>query len=120
MGRATTATGKVWQGSNWIRKAKRLAIYASAGYVCSYCDCDVSVGNERGLASEHGTRLATLDHATPRSMGGSNGIENVLVSCVDCNRAKGDETLPSYLARTSQGRERLALLIAMLRGEVHA
>lgn len=120
MGRSTTTTGKVWQGSNWIRREKRLHIYAAAGYACSYCDCDVSVGDARGHASEHGTRLATLDHATPRSLGGSNGIENVLTSCVDCNRSKGDETLPSYLARTSQGRERLALVIAMLRGEVRA
>ena len=37
-----------------------------------------------------GDEANTVDHATPRSRGGVNHIENLLPSCLWCNNTKGD------------------------------
>ena len=50
-----------YQGMNWIKPAKRLALYLRDGLACAYC----------GDGIEDGIRL-TLDHLTPHSLGGSN------------------------------------------------
>ena len=49
---------------------------------CQYCDMNISL--------KHGT----VDHVIPKSRGGKHRWENVVLSCVRCNQAKGDK-LPS-------------------------
>jgi len=44
-----------WQGMNWIRREKRVAIYLRDGCACAYC----------GATLEDGTQL-TLDYLRPR------------------------------------------------------
>lgn len=61
-------------GMNWIRKERRLAIYLRDGMACCWC----------GLTIEDGIRL-TLDHAIPRSRGGSNESTNLFTACIGCN-----------------------------------
>jgi len=34
--------------------------------------------------------FSTLDHVIPISRGGSNGDENLVLSCLECNAARGD------------------------------
>ena len=36
----------------------------------------------------------TLDHLIPKSKGGSNNRENLRLSCVHCNRSRGDSLFP--------------------------
>ncbi|MBK4728446.1 HNH endonuclease [Oxynema sp. CENA135] len=36
----------------------------------------------------------TLDHLIPKSRGGSNSLENLRLSCVECNRARGNSLYP--------------------------
>jgi 5-methylcytosine-specific restriction endonuclease McrA len=43
-----------WQGMNWIRQEKRLAIYLRDGLACGYC----------GDSVENGAKLS-LDHLKP-------------------------------------------------------
>ena len=64
---------------NWLRPAKRLAIYMRDGLACVYC----------GSAVEDGTKL-TLDHLTPHSHGGSNHETNVVTCCHKCNSSRGN------------------------------
>ncbi|WP_317443968.1 RNA-guided endonuclease IscB [Streptomyces collinus] len=39
-----------------------------------------------------------IEHVRPRSRQGSNRIANLVVSCVPCNRAKGNRSVESFLA----------------------
>jgi 5-methylcytosine-specific restriction endonuclease McrA len=58
----------------------RLNIYARDGFTCQYCD-------KRPARTE-----LNLDHVVPRSLGGKSTWENVVCSCLDCNRRKGGRT----------------------------
>lgn len=67
-----------WQGMNWIRQEKRLAIYLRDGCACAWC----------GAKVEAGTQL-TLDHVVPHSKGGSNDASNLVTACKPCNDSRG-------------------------------
>jgi len=58
----------------------RLNIFARDNFTCQYC-------GER----PHRSQL-NLDHVIPRSLGGRTTWENVVCSCIDCNRRKGGRT----------------------------
>ena len=48
-------------------------------------------------------RLAeTVDHIVPVSRGGSNGPENIVLACWECNMAKKDQSLEEFLQRTDR------------------
>lgn len=74
-----TARGKGnYQGMNWIRQEKRLAIYLRDGLACAYC----------GASVENGAKLS-LDHIVPHSEGGSNRETNLVTCCSRCNSSRG-------------------------------
>jgi 5-methylcytosine-specific restriction endonuclease McrA len=58
----------------------RTNIYARDRNTCQYC------GRRKTRAE------LNLDHVIPRSQGGRTTWENVVCSCVDCNRRKGGRT----------------------------
>lgn len=80
------------------------------GWLCRYCSCelicygcclgwDVYANPEemdkdwrwwatRGGA---GVRWATRDHVLPQSLGGSDGLENLVLSCGPCNNKWGNQ-----------------------------
>ncbi len=58
----------------------RLNIYARDRNTCQYC-------GQRSSRSE-----LNLDHVVPRSKGGRSTWENVVCSCLECNRKKGGRT----------------------------
>lgn len=43
-----------------------------------------------------GDEAKTVDHAVPKSMGGSNTADNLLPSCLYCNNLKGDMTISQF------------------------
>lgn len=49
---------------------------------CSYC-------GGTGLAME-------MDHVTPRSQGGSDDPENLVIACIGCNSDKGSQTVEEW------------------------
>jgi 5-methylcytosine-specific restriction endonuclease McrA len=67
-----------WQGMNWIRQEKRLAIYLRDSLACVWC----------GFTLEAGAKL-TLDHLKPHSKGGSNHESNLVTCCKRCNDSRG-------------------------------
>ena len=83
-------------GMNWIRGAKRLAIYLRDGFRCGYCGCDLHRAKE-GQCS--------LDHLTPRSAGGSNDASNLITACLSCNVARS--TTPWHRYATGGARDRI-------------
>jgi 5-methylcytosine-specific restriction endonuclease McrA len=58
----------------------RVNVFARDRFTCQYCG-----------AKPHRSEL-NLDHVIPRSLGGKTTWENVVCSCVDCNRRKGGRT----------------------------
>ena len=58
----------------------RLNIFARDKFTCQYCG-----------EIPHRSQL-NLDHVIPRSLGGRTTWENVVCSCVECNRRKGGRT----------------------------
>lgn len=87
------------QGMNWIRPAKRLAIYLRDGLACVWCGA--------AIEDEDSPKL-TLDHLTPYSKGGSNQEKNLITCCHRCNSSRGNRSvkqfapiLAAYLGTTS-------------------
>jgi 5-methylcytosine-specific restriction endonuclease McrA len=58
----------------------RINLMARDRFQCQYC-------NKKPRRTE-----LNLDHVVPRSLGGRSTWENVVTSCVDCNRRKGGRT----------------------------
>ncbi len=69
----------------WIRPARRLAIYLRDDFRCVYCERDLRDVGERGI---------TLEHVIPRSKGGSNRDDNLVTSCLPCNSSRQNARLP--------------------------
>jgi len=103
------ATRKAGQGSKWIRKSTRLAIYMRDGMACIYCQSAV----------EDGERL-TLDHVRPCAKGGQNGTENLVTCCHRCNSSRKDRSLRSWaeVVSTYTGAESAADVLARVRRHV--
>ena len=53
------------------------------GNICYYCGCEIK-GKK------------TIDHKIPVVKGGTNGNENLVLSCVHCNTQKGSKTEEEY------------------------
>src|SRR5262245_61842527 len=79
-----------WNGMNWIRQEKRLAIYMRDGMACAYC----------GEGVEHGASLQ-LDHVLAVERGGANEATNLVTCCDRCNQAKGDRQLAEFIRATA-------------------
>jgi hypothetical protein len=71
----------------WIRPAKRLAIYLRDGFRCIYCCRDMRDADPRDL---------TLDHIACRADGGGNGEGNLVTACRSCNCSRRDRSLESF------------------------
>jgi hypothetical protein len=81
------AERKGWNGSSWIRKEKRLAIYLRDGFECNYCGTDLHDAKPEDI---------NLDHITPRCEGGSNHESNLITACKKCNSGRGAKPVKQY------------------------
>lgn len=76
------------------------AVFKKTGGKCFYCGCvlpeDTDDYDEQGLVVMS-TRNWHIDHATPRSRGGSNKIDNLFPSCCSCNLAKSNMTQEEFM-----------------------
>lgn len=87
---AARGLGAKYQGSKWITRERRLALYLRDGLACAYC----------GSGLEHGAML-TLDHLIPHSQGGSNQSRNLVTACRTCNSARGERSLEEFSAKVA-------------------
>lgn len=74
-----------YQGSKWITRQKRLAIYLRDGMACAYC----------GTGIEDGVELS-LDHVTPHCNGGNNHESNLVTCCKKCNSSRGNRSVSEF------------------------
>lgn len=63
-----------------------MAKFFKCGMRCHYCFKPLS------LLEGEGVELATKDHLTPTSRGGSDEIKNIVPACTTCNTRKGTMT----------------------------
>ena len=91
MKKKQTPKRRIWNGMNWIRQEKRLAIYMRDGLACVYC----------GAGLEEDVQL-TLDHYTPVSRGGNNDARNLVTACKTCNSARGKRTVRSFVKTVAE------------------
>lgn len=91
------------QGQNWIKPAKRLAIYMRDSYGCCYCG--------RGLEVEG--LVLTLEHIVPYSKGGALlDPTNLVTACRSCNSARGNKALKTFVYANAEkwGRNPVCIL----------
>jgi len=88
-------SGNNGQGSNWITKKRRAAIYARDKHRCVWCTQGVIAGPLPDYRADV-TQLASLDHVQPRARGGDNRTPNLLTCCMGCNRKRGDQTVRAF------------------------
>jgi 5-methylcytosine-specific restriction endonuclease McrA len=81
---------KINQGSKWITKKRRKAIYIRDDLKCVYC----GKGIEDGI-------IFTLDHLVPCELGGDNSTKNLVTCCLSCNSSKQDKPLKEFLVYLS-------------------
>ena len=82
-------------GSKWIRRDKRLAIYLRDSFVCAYCARDLA-----GAAPAE----VTLDHLVPGH--DDHRATNLVTACRSCNSSRQDTSLTAWVgaARARQVR----------------
>jgi hypothetical protein len=73
-------------------KPRRVRIAEQQDMRCYYCACAMSLA--RGLP-----HTATVDHMTPKSLGGSNRRANLVAACHRCNDLKGAMTVDAFQAK---------------------
>lgn len=73
--RLYTTNNKAW-------KSLTLEVFKRDNYTCKYCQ-------KKGCKLE-------ADHVIPFSKGGGNEIENLVASCVTCNRQKKDKSIEEF------------------------
>jgi len=59
---------------------------------CTFC------GNPLTPHHHNPRQRLTIDHIKPWSWGGTNAMENLVLSCFDCNQLKGDVLFPDLLS----------------------
>ena len=115
--------GNHGQGSNWIRREKRLRIYARDGWRCCWCCASVLDGptlKAAGAGLQLNARLASLDHFLARSSGGTNAASNLLTSCSTCNEDRGDASALAYASKLAASLAAAAQATRMRENEYRA
>jgi 5-methylcytosine-specific restriction endonuclease McrA len=69
-----------------VLKFSRENVYIRDNGECQYC------GRPLHLYKRNDKSEFTFDHVIPRSLGGQTTWENVVISCVDCNKKKGNKS----------------------------
>lgn len=76
-------------------KTKRKKIYADSGGVCFYC------GDKIDLNYKSSKRME-IDHVTPKSSNGSSSYDNLVASCLMCNRQKKGRDINEWIDHLEQ------------------
>lgn len=84
---AARGKGNSYQGSKWITREKRLAIYIRDGLSCVYCNASIDAG-----------AMLTLDHIKPFSKRGKHHESNLVTACLKCNSSRGDRDLRTFVS----------------------
>lgn len=65
------------------------ALLARDGPTCHYCEV---------VLEGRGSREMTIDHVVPRSKGGNDSLDNLVLACASCNTRKGSLSYEEFVA----------------------
>lgn len=71
-----------------VGKGLRRLVFERDGLVCHWCRVDVV----RGYRDPLPPHAATIDHVIPKSEGGPDAIDNLVVCCNACNQRRSRHT----------------------------
>lgn len=105
--RGHNARHEGWQGSKWIRRELRLAIYARDGFTCCWC------GSGENLS---------LDHLWPVRPGKrpDNRPRSLVTACLSCNCTRSHRRLRAWLWWLREDGHDLRAIVRELRRRVSA
>jgi 5-methylcytosine-specific restriction endonuclease McrA len=75
------------------KRSRKIAVWERDGFECRYCGRPVALPEPETPAC----LWATVDHAIPRSKGGSNRIGNLVTACAPCNKRKADKSAAEFI-----------------------
>lgn len=83
---------RIWEQVEAMRKPihlppRRQKVFDKSGGKCHYCAVSLEL-----FGDWH------IEHQTPRSRGGADRLDNMVASCVPCNRSKGSKTEHEFKA----------------------
>lgn len=78
-----------------FQQTKLQQIIAECGDRCHYCNRETRL---KWIPGQWDPDHATLDHIIPKSKGGTNARENLVLACNACNNAKGDMPYETFAA----------------------
>ena len=84
-----------------IDRQRKAKVFERDGFICQYCGHEFSPRSLRSGKKKRALRKKgkpTVDHVTPLSRGGKNGMDNLLTACQNCNVEKGSLTLDEFRA----------------------
>lgn len=84
------------------RRRLRTQLWEAQGGLC--CWCDRMMNRQPGSDAHPEPLNVTLEHLTPRNLGGTDAIENLAAACFECNQNRAD--LPLIDITTPEGRTR--------------
>ena len=73
------------QGRMFGYNDKKAYLLERENYACIYCDIHASKAKME------------IDHVVPKSKGGTDSLNNLVLSCNACNQAKGNQDVQTYL-----------------------
>lgn len=79
-----------------LKHIKRMRIrkhLLSISKLCSYCGIECTNSSVTSLT------YATIDHRIPKAKGGTNAKHNMILSCLKCNRDKGELSPEEYIKK---------------------
>jgi 5-methylcytosine-specific restriction endonuclease McrA len=62
----------------------------STGFRCPTCGTTMTINIGQTVIEADGASVYSIDHVKPLSKGGTNAIDNLIICCRQCNKAKGD------------------------------
>lgn len=74
--------------------SKKYTMYQKQGGCCYYCG--ILMNFARGIFGEPCDNTATIEHKIPKSRGGNNSSENLVLACNKCNNDKGSMNENEY------------------------
>lgn len=77
-------------------KVKNRLVWDKTSGRCWYCGTHLVKPSPDKHTPDQRRRWYTIDHATPRSRGGSSGVDNLVPACNECNGHKCDMTVEEY------------------------
>lgn len=91
-----------WIIRRWWKRYRVWFLVRRDGPDCRYCGCNlhrITRHNRKvyNVPSSSWARRLTIDHLVPRSLGGTNKLKNLGLSCATCNGRKGSMSEAEFL-----------------------